>query len=73
MAEGSAKDSQSKIMIFRPTLDEFEDFAGYVGYMEKQGAHNYGIAKVNIGRHVYTIAAITYVSRNVFTPVLWRT
>ena len=45
MAEGT--EEHSRIMVFRPSLAEFEDFASYVGYMEKQGAHNYGIAKVN--------------------------
>ena len=45
MAEGT--EEHSKIMVFRPSLAEFEDFASYVGYMEEQGAHNYGIAKVN--------------------------
>lgn len=35
-----------KIMVFRPTMDEFKDFTKYVNYMESQGAHKAGLAKV---------------------------
>uniref|UniRef100_A0A8C7G299 [histone H3]-trimethyl-L-lysine(9) demethylase n=1 Tax=Oncorhynchus kisutch TaxID=8019 RepID=A0A8C7G299_ONCKI len=35
-----------KIMTFRPTMEEFKDFAKYVAYMETQGAHRAGLAKV---------------------------
>lgn len=35
-----------KIMVFRPTYDEFKDFAKYIHYMESKGAHKGGIAKV---------------------------
>lgn len=34
------------IMVFRPTLEEFKDFSRYIHYMESQGAHRGGIAKV---------------------------
>lgn len=34
------------IMVFRPSWDEFKDFAKYVEYMESKGAHKAGIAKV---------------------------
>ena len=33
-------------MVFRPTMEEFKDFQKYVEYMESQGAHKAGIAKV---------------------------
>ena len=33
-------------MCFSPTMEEFRDFSGFIEYMEKQGAHNYGVAKV---------------------------
>lgn len=36
-----------KIMVFRPTWDEFKDFEKYVAYMESKGAHKAGLAKVN--------------------------
>ncbi|NWU82751.1 KDM4B demethylase, partial [Onychorhynchus coronatus] len=35
-----------KIMTFRPSLEEFRDFGKYVAYMESQGAHRAGLAKV---------------------------
>ncbi|KAJ8278337.1 hypothetical protein GJAV_G00086530 [Gymnothorax javanicus] len=35
-----------KIMTFRPTMEEFQDFAKYVAYIETQGAHRAGLAKV---------------------------
>ncbi|XP_044762733.1 uncharacterized protein LOC123319837 [Coccinella septempunctata] len=35
-----------KIMVFRPTWDEFKDFSKYVQVMESQGAHKAGLAKV---------------------------
>lgn len=35
-----------KIMVFRPTYEEFQDFPKYIKYMESQGAHKAGIAKV---------------------------
>ena len=33
-------------MCFTPTMDEFRDFNKYVAYMEEQGAHKCGVAKV---------------------------
>ncbi|XP_062284985.1 lysine-specific demethylase 4C isoform X2 [Scomber scombrus] len=35
-----------KIMTFRPTMEEFKDFNQYLAYMESQGAHRAGLAKV---------------------------
>jgi len=35
-----------KIMVFRPTAEEFANFPKYIEYMESQGAHKAGIAKV---------------------------
>ncbi|XP_018336496.1 uncharacterized protein LOC108744991 [Agrilus planipennis] len=35
-----------KIMVFRPTWDEFKDFNNYVQFMESKGAHKAGLAKV---------------------------
>ncbi|XP_038569500.1 lysine-specific demethylase 4C isoform X3 [Micropterus salmoides] len=35
-----------KIMTFRPTMEEFNDFNQYLAYMESQGAHRAGLAKV---------------------------
>ncbi|XP_028299814.1 lysine-specific demethylase 4B [Gouania willdenowi] len=41
-----AKNPNCKIMTFRPTMEEFKDFAKYIVYMESQGAHRAGLAKV---------------------------
>lgn len=35
-----------KIMVFRPTWEEFKDFRSYVKHMEEKGAHKAGLAKV---------------------------
>ncbi|XP_063702191.1 probable lysine-specific demethylase 4B [Culicoides brevitarsis] len=35
-----------KIMTFRPTWDEFKDFKKYMQYIETQGAHKAGLAKI---------------------------
>uniref|UniRef100_A0AAQ4P003 Lysine-specific demethylase 4B n=1 Tax=Gasterosteus aculeatus aculeatus TaxID=481459 RepID=A0AAQ4P003_GASAC len=40
------KNASCKIMTFRPTVEEFKDFAKYIVYMETQGAHRAGLAKV---------------------------
>ena len=34
-------------MCFSPTREEFNDFSAFVKYMEDQGAHKYGVAKVS--------------------------
>ncbi|XP_014206519.1 lysine-specific demethylase 4C isoform X2 [Copidosoma floridanum] len=38
--------SPMKIMVFRPTMEEFLDMSKYVKYMESQGAHKAGVAKI---------------------------
>ncbi len=37
-----------KIMTFRPTMEEFKDFGKYIAYIEAQGAHRAGLAKVHV-------------------------
>lgn len=37
-----------RIMVFRPTYEEFQDFPKYIDYMESKGAHKAGLVKVNI-------------------------
>lgn len=34
------------IMVFTPTYEEFKDFNKFIEYMEANGAHEGGIAKV---------------------------
>lgn len=41
-------DGKPKIMVFRPTWEEFKEFEKYVEYMESKGAHKAGLAKVKI-------------------------
>ncbi|KAK9500741.1 hypothetical protein O3M35_001945 [Rhynocoris fuscipes] len=35
-----------KIQVFRPTFEEFKDFSKYIAYIESEGAHKAGLAKV---------------------------
>lgn len=35
-----------KIMVFHPTWEEFKDFTKYIAYIESQGAHKAGLAKI---------------------------
>jgi len=42
-----SSDGVPKIMVFRPTMDEFKDFQRYVDHIEYLGAHKAGIAKVS--------------------------
>ncbi|KAL3869805.1 hypothetical protein ACJMK2_042440 [Sinanodonta woodiana] len=46
MESSSGGHNIPKIMVFRPTMEEFKDFNKYILYMESQGAHKAGIAKV---------------------------
>ncbi|XP_024587175.1 lysine-specific demethylase 4D-like [Neophocaena asiaeorientalis asiaeorientalis] len=41
-----AQNPSCSIMVFRPTKEEFNDFDKYIAYMESQGAHRAGLAKV---------------------------
>lgn len=47
IVEKMAQQDVPKIMIFRPTWDEFKNFDKYVEYMESKGAHKAGLAKVS--------------------------
>ncbi|XP_034738149.1 lysine-specific demethylase 4A isoform X2 [Etheostoma cragini] len=41
-----AQGAGSRIMMFTPSKEEFKDFSRYIAYMESQGAHKAGMAKV---------------------------
>ncbi|XP_075877123.1 lysine-specific demethylase 4A isoform X2 [Nelusetta ayraudi] len=46
-ADGVSQSSGSKkIMTFYPTVEEFKNFSRYIAYMESQGAHRAGLAKI---------------------------
>lgn len=68
----SAKNPSCKIMTFRPTMEEFKDFAKYIVYMESQGAHRAGLAKVrraHINAHTHALTnTLAYLVH--FFPVL---
>ncbi|RXM35007.1 Lysine-specific demethylase 4A [Acipenser ruthenus] len=47
MASDSASQNPScRIMTFYPTREEFQNFSRYVAYIESQGAHRAGLAKI---------------------------
>ncbi|XP_063398955.1 uncharacterized protein LOC134683568 isoform X2 [Mytilus trossulus] len=46
MESSSGGSNIPKIMVFRPTMEEFKDFAKYITYIESQGAHKAGLAKI---------------------------
>lgn len=37
-----------RIMVFRPSWEEFKNFPAYIEYMESKGAHKAGLVKVKI-------------------------
>ncbi|XP_032497032.1 lysine-specific demethylase 4D-like [Phocoena sinus] len=41
-----AQNPSCSIMVFHPTKEEFNDFNKYIAYMESQGAHRAGLAKI---------------------------
>lgn len=41
------------IMTFYPTVEEFKNFSRYIAYMESQGAHKAGLAKVSEKHYSY--------------------
>lgn len=45
-----------RIKVFRPSIEDFKDFSKYISYMESEGAHRAGIAKVRYTENV----AITF-------------
>lgn len=45
---GSQTPGSKGIMTFHPTAEEFQNFSRYIAYMEYQGAHQAGLAKVSI-------------------------
>lgn len=48
MDYSSKNTCQLKIPVFYPTMEEFKNFPNYIDYMESQGAHKAGLAKVKI-------------------------
>ncbi|XP_066996796.2 uncharacterized protein [Anabrus simplex] len=46
MEDNKTSRGAPKIMVFRPSYDEFKNFTEYISYMESVGAHKAGLAKV---------------------------
>ncbi|XP_060723132.1 lysine-specific demethylase 4A isoform X2 [Tachysurus vachellii] len=46
MASDSQSSSSKGIMTFYPTMEEFKNFNRYIAYIESQGAHRAGLAKI---------------------------
>ena len=42
----TGKSAMPQIMVFRPTMEQFKDFAKYIEHIETVGAHRAGLAKV---------------------------
>ena len=51
-------ETRSKVMVFRPTEEEFQNFPTYVRYMEECGANQFGIAKVWIFWHIFYLRTL---------------
>lgn len=48
-SESEALNPSARIMTFYPTMEEFRNFSRYMAYIESQGAHRAGLAKVRMG------------------------
>ena len=44
--DSQAQSIAPRVMTFTPSKEEFKDFSRYIAYMESQGAHKAGMAKV---------------------------
>ena len=44
----SSLQDTSQVAVFQPSWDEFKDFNNFVNFMESQGAHKIGLAKVSL-------------------------
>jgi len=38
---------RKQVMVFKPSLEEFQDFPKFISHMEDLGAHKVGLAKVS--------------------------
>ncbi|XP_038616150.1 lysine-specific demethylase 4A [Tachyglossus aculeatus] len=45
-SESESLNPSARIMTFYPTMEEFRNFSRYIAYIESQGAHRAGLAKV---------------------------
>lgn len=63
-----------RIMTFTPSMEDFRDFRRYVAYMESQGAHRAGMAKVDGAALTprRSIVPLTRFPVQVIAPKGWR-
>lgn len=54
----SQSSGSKKIMTFYPTVEEFKNFSRYIAYMESQGAHRAGLAKVSYSCEFFKVIII---------------
>ena len=62
----AAKSAMPQIMVFRPTMEEFKDFAKYIEHIETLGAHRAGLAKVC--SFTISLVVLVYYLTDVFQP-----
>lgn len=62
-----ASQEGSKIMVFRPTLEEFANFSIYIRKMEEMGAHRAGVAKVSSEKNWSDLFCFVFIC-SVFAP-----
>lgn len=55
MESSSGGTNIPKIMVFRPTMEEFKDFNKYIEYIESQGAQKAGVCKVAYNKSVLNL------------------
>lgn len=49
-----------KIMVFRPSMEDMDNFPKFIAYMESQGAHKAGLAKVSVRMFTCRAASSTH-------------
>lgn len=74
MASGIGTTSSTpRIMVFRPTVEEFQDFVKYIDYMESNGANKAGLAKVSLLNLILILSRFKreIVFRQIIPPKDW--
>lgn len=60
-SDGVSQSPGSKgIMTFYPTAEEFKNFSRYIAYIESQGAHKAGLAKVSTDAYFTIVMAFMW-------------
>lgn len=59
-SESETLNPSARIMTFYPTMEEFRNFSRYIAYIESQGAHRAGLAKVRGGLVLHGYCKTSY-------------